>query len=60
MRGPAEQDEWSTLEAELREAVQHRDAARERMLETQREVEALMARAQALLARIRERGGERS
>ncbi|HEX2187276.1 MAG TPA: hypothetical protein VHG51_00185 [Longimicrobiaceae bacterium] len=59
MRDPAEQDEWTTLEAELREALQHREAAREQMLETRREVEALLARARELLARTREGAGER-
>ncbi len=49
MSEPFQQDEWSTLEAELRRAVQHRQAAFEQMQETQREVEALMTRARRLL-----------
>lgn len=53
MREPMEQDEWSTLEAELRRATRHRSAAYEQMLETQREVQALMARAQELLAKVK-------
>ena len=58
MAEPMEQDEWSTLEAELRRATQHRTAAYEQMMETQREVQALMARAQELLARAKEKKEE--
>jgi hypothetical protein len=47
---PLEQGEWSTLEAELRQALQHQKAAYEQMVETQREVEELMDRARKLLA----------
>lgn len=54
MSEPFQQDEWSTLEAELRRAVQHRQAAFEQMQETQREVEALMARARRLLTQVNE------
>jgi hypothetical protein len=43
------QRELDTLEAELRAAVQHRDAEVERMRETQERVEALLRRAQELL-----------
>ena len=46
-------DELSALEANLRGARQHRDAEYERMLEMQREVEALVERASALLRRDR-------
>jgi hypothetical protein len=52
--GPPEQEELRTLEAELREALQHQRAAYERMVETQRAIDALTARARALLARVRE------
>lgn len=52
MRDPLEQDEIRTLEAELRAALQHRNAAYEQMQETQRELDALLRRAQGLLARI--------
>jgi hypothetical protein len=51
---PLEQEELRTLEAELREALQHQRAAYERLVETQRAIEALTARARALLARTRE------
>lgn len=54
MSEPLQQDEWSTLEAELRRAVQHRQAAFEQMQETQREVEELMARARRLLTQVQE------
>ena len=54
MSEPLHQDEWSTLEAELRRAVQHRQAAFEQMQETQREVEELMARARRLLTQVQE------
>jgi hypothetical protein len=46
---PLQQEELDTLEAELRAAVQHRDAEVERMQETQAEVEALLSRARKLL-----------
>lgn len=55
-REPLEQDERTTLEAELRRAVQHRHAAQEQLRDTQREVEALVARARELIERSR---GER-
>jgi|GEM_PF-6391156 len=54
---PLEQDDWSTLQAELRRAEQHRLAAYERLRETQREVEALLARARELTQRVREEEG---
>ena len=57
MKDPLEQDEWSTLEAELRRAEQHRSAAYERMRETQREVEALVERARELTERLRREEG---
>lgn len=53
MSEPVEQDELSTLMAELRSAEQHRRAAYERMREMQRDLDALMRRARDLLARIR-------
>jgi hypothetical protein len=56
--GPLEQEELRTLEAELREALQHQRAAYERMVETQRAVEDLLARARSLLDRSREERGE--
>ena len=46
---PHDQEELATLEAELREAVQHRHAELERMREAQAELEALLARARRLL-----------
>jgi hypothetical protein len=49
---PVGQSEVETLQAELREALQHQRAALERVQETQVEVEALMRRARDLLARI--------
>jgi acyl-CoA reductase-like NAD-dependent aldehyde dehydrogenase len=49
MSDPLEQGEWSTLEAELRQALQHQKAAYEQMMETQREVEELLARARKAL-----------
>lgn len=52
------QDDWSTLQAELREAVQHQRAAYEQMLERQRELEAAVERARVLLERMRERAAE--
>ena len=58
MSEPLQQDEWSTLEAELRRAVQHRQAAFEQMQETQRQVEALMARARRLLTQVQETRAE--
>jgi hypothetical protein len=48
-----EQGEWETLQAEIRSAVQHQRAAYEQMIETQAEVEVLLARARALLAAAR-------
>jgi hypothetical protein len=48
---PIVQDEMETLQAELREALQHQRAAVERMEETQAEVKALLERARKLLHR---------
>ena len=48
-------EELTGLEAELRQAIQHRRAALERVRETQAELEELMERARRLLA---ERGGD--
>jgi hypothetical protein len=48
---PLGQEEIGTLEAELREALQHQRAAVERMRETQTEVETLLRRARELLER---------
>jgi hypothetical protein len=50
-RGPLDQDDWETLEAELRSALQQRRAALERMQQTQAELEDLMRRARGVLAR---------
>jgi hypothetical protein len=46
-----DQIHWETMQAELRSALQHQRAAYQQMLETQRELELLMERAQHLLAR---------
>jgi hypothetical protein len=46
---PLEQDEGVTLEAELRQAMQHRRAAIEQARETQAQLESLIARARVLL-----------
>jgi hypothetical protein len=48
---PLDQSELATLEAELRAARQQHAAALERVRETQAEIQALMERARALLAR---------
>ena len=50
------QEELVTLEAQLRAAIQHRDAAVERQREAQAQVEALLARARALLRRGQPQG----
>jgi hypothetical protein len=47
---PKEVAELDGLEAELREAIQHRRAALERVRETQAEVERLIERAKRLIA----------
>jgi hypothetical protein len=47
---PSGPEDWATLEAGLREAIQHRRAALERVRETQAELEALIERARRLLA----------
>ena len=54
MSEPWEQDELTTLEAELRRALQHQRAAYEQMRETQSALEALLERAQRLLGRTRD------
>ena len=51
MSEPMEQDEWTALEEQLREALQHQRAAYEQLQERQREVDEVMERARALLAR---------
>jgi hypothetical protein len=48
---PVEESDIETLEAELRQALQHQRAAVERVQETQAEVESLMRRARSLLER---------
>jgi hypothetical protein len=48
---PLDQDDWETLQAELRSALQQRQAALERVAQTQAELEELMSRARSLLAR---------
>ncbi len=58
MSEPLEQDEWSTLEAELRQALQHRSAAYEQLREIQEEMRRLMERARAVLDRARASRGE--
>jgi hypothetical protein len=55
---PLEQEELRTLEAELRAALQHQRAAYERLAETQRAIEDLLARARSLLDRAWEEQGE--
>jgi len=47
--GDRDQMQWETMQAELRSALQHQRAAYQQMLETQRELERLMERAQHLL-----------
>jgi hypothetical protein len=47
---PKEAAELDGLEAELREAIQHRRAALERVRETQAELERLIERAKRLIA----------
>jgi hypothetical protein len=49
---PIEQDDLATLEAELREALQHQRAAVARVQETQGKVQELMRRARQLLEKI--------
>lgn len=46
---PLAQDEWNTLQAELRQAVQLQRAAYEQMLEAQSALEKVTARARHLL-----------
>lgn len=52
-RDPLDQSDLSTLEAELREAVQHRDAAVQRAAEAGKELEGAIERARVTLARVR-------
>ena len=54
MSEPWKQDELTTLEAELRRALQHQRAAYEQMRETQSALETLLERAQHLLRRARQ------
>jgi enamine deaminase RidA (YjgF/YER057c/UK114 family) len=49
MIDPDEQDEMRTLEAEFRQALQHRRAALEQLGETQQSLDELLARARRLL-----------
>ena len=49
--GPLGQGEIETLEAELREAIQHREAELQRMREAHAEMESALRRARALLGR---------
>lgn len=53
----SDEDELRTLEADLRRALQHQHAEYERVRETQRDIEALMERARALLERMAGRIG---
>ena len=46
----SDEEDLSTLEADLRTALQHQHAEYERVRETQKEIEALIERARALLA----------
>jgi hypothetical protein len=48
MTDPLEQGEWTTLEAELRQALQHQRAAYEQMQEAQRALDEVVARAKKL------------
>ena len=50
---PLDQDDTATLEAELRRAIQHRDAAQARAAEAGRELQRVMERARELLERTR-------
>ena len=54
---PLSQDESATLEAELRQALQHRDAELARAEEIRAELQQLMARAEAILKRRPQGGG---
>jgi hypothetical protein len=51
MSDPLDQDEMLTLEAELRQALQHRRAALEQLRETQHSLGELLKRASHLLER---------
>lgn len=55
-----QQDENATLEAELRRAIQHRDAAQARAVEAERELQEVMRRAKELLERTKRAREERS
>jgi hypothetical protein len=55
-----QQDENATLEAELRRAIQHRDAAQARAVEAGRELQEVMRRAKELLERTKRAREERS
>ncbi len=49
MRDHVDQDDYNTLQGEVRRAEQHRRAAYEQLAETQREIEDLLERARTLL-----------
>jgi hypothetical protein len=49
MSEPLEQGEWTTLDAELRAALQHQRAAYEQMMEAQRALDEVVARAKHLV-----------
>lgn len=55
-----QQDENATMEAELRRAIQHRDAAQARAVEAGRELQEVMRRAKELLERTKRAREERS
>ena len=55
---PLHQDDIDTLEAELRRAVQHRDAAQAQAMEAGRELQRVMNRAEELLDRARRKREE--
>ena len=50
-KDPLLQDEALTLEAELRQALQHRRAAQQKVEQTRAELDVLMERARDILAR---------
>ena len=53
---PLNQDDTATLGAELRRAIQHREAAQARAAEAGRELQKVMERARDLLERTRKGG----
>lgn len=52
-RTPLDQSELDTLEAELRQAMQHREAALQRASEAGKELEETIERARAMLDRLK-------